>query len=164
MDDILLLPPNLADLGVRRATPANIPDLITVWKTPYPVISGYLALCRDLGWAPFAGGTYDHQGVAEGPGYVTSGYRDVPTRKDSPHLFAIALDVAVGNTECQIEAARAALRHFTRVGLYPGKGFIHLDLAPMAWMKAYSGKRFWVCKAGIYTSFDDFDRMIAFAQ
>lgn len=157
MSWIELLPPNLAKLGLKRATEADIPDLITIWKTPYPVLTRYKILCKDLRMQPFAGGTYEKQGLSVRPGYITSGYRDsiIEGRKNSPHQFALAIDVAIGDCEHQIQAAFFAAPLFPRIGFYPHNGFMHFDLASEAWMRKYSGRQYWVRnKAGIYSSFD----------
>lgn len=161
-----LLPPNLAKLGLKRATEPDVPDLITIWKTPYPVLTRYKLLCKDLGIQPFAGGTYEQQGPCTKTGYITSGYRDdiLNCRINSPHRFALAIDVIVGETEKQIAVARRAQIYFPRIGLYPGNGFIHLDLASEAWMKRYHGRRFWVRIKGVYTSFDIFEAAIDFVK
>lgn len=161
-----LLPPNLARLGLPRATEPDVPDLITVWKTPYPVLTRYGLLCKDLRIQPFAGGTYERQGPRTKPGYITSGYRDgiLNCRINSPHRFALAIDVAIGPIEIQIAVAQRAQAYFPRIGLYPSNGFIHLDLASEAWMKRYHGRRFWVRVQGAYTSFDILEAAIDFVK
>lgn len=161
-----LLPPNLAKLGLPKATEPDVPDLTTIWKTPYPVLTRYKLLCKDLGIQQFAGGTYEQQGPPTKPGYITSGYRDgvINCRVNSPHRFALAVDVIVGQIEQQIKAARRAQAYFPRIGLYPGNSFIHLDLASEAWMKRYRGRRFWVRMRGIYTSFDILEAAIDFVK
>lgn len=161
-----LLPPNLAKLGLKKAADPGVPDLITIWKTPYPVLTRYKLLCRDLGMQPFAGGTYEKQGPSTKPGYITSGYRDgiINTRINSPHPFALAIDMAIGPIENQIGAASRARFLFPRIGFYPDNGFIHLDLASEAWIRRYHGRRFWVRKNGVYTSFDIFEAATEFAK
>ncbi len=161
-----LLPPNLAKLGLPRATEPDVPDLITIWKTPYPVLTRYKLLCKELGIQPFAGGTYERQGPPTKSGYITSGYRDriLNCRINSPHRFALAIDPIVGPIEKQMAVAKKAQRFFTRIGLYPGNSFIHLDLASEAWMKKYRGRRFWVRIKGIYISFDILEAAIDFVK
>lgn len=161
-----LLPPNLAKLRLKRATEDGVPDLITIWKTPYPVLTRYKLLCKDLRIQAFAGGTYERQGPCTKPGYVTSGYRDgiLNCRINSPHRFALAIDIIIGRIEQQIAAAKKAQLFFPRIGLYPGNSFIHLDLVSEAWMKKYHGRRFWVRMKGVYTSFDIFEAAIDFVK
>lgn len=163
---IELLPPNLAKLGLKRATEPDIPDLVTIWKTPYPVLTRYKYLCGVAGIQPFAGGTYEQQGPSSRIGYITSGYRDgiINCRINSPHLFALAIDVFVGPIEKQISFAKKAQKYFPRIGLYPDNKFIHLDLSSEAWMKKYRGRRFWVRLNNVYTSFDILDAAIDFAR
>jgi hypothetical protein len=162
MIDVSLVPPNLAAFGVRRRIGPQA-DLLTIWDTPYPVITNFTRVCRELGLDPFNGGTHDRQGP-HGPGYVTSGYRDnvLEGRPNSPHRFGLALDVVVGDVDAQIEFAGVAVKHFTRVGLYPGDGFVHVDLCPLCWMQKYGGRRFWVRRSGTYTSFDTFEAAVDF--
>jgi hypothetical protein len=159
MIDIPLGPVNLAILGLQRMQEDSA-DLITIWKTPYPVLTNYMALCRHMGIESFAGGTYFKQGPPSKVGYLTSGYRDSGGRKHSPHKFALAIDMAIGDVRQQIKTAKIARKYFSRMGLYPENGFVHLDLANKLWMKRYGGRRYWVCKKGIYAAFDKFDDMV----
>lgn len=164
--NLIYMPPNLAALGVRRATPDGAADLITIAKTPYPVLSSYKEVCRRMGLPPFGGGTHENQG-SRGPGFITSGYRDdvMENRGNSPHRFALAIDVIAGDLGEQITMAEAARDIFCRIGLYPHNGFIHMDLCNDLWMKAYGGRAFWVRGLkGIYTSFDTLDAAVLFAQ
>jgi len=164
MEDIVLVPPNLAALGVKRATPIDTPDLITLAKAAYPVLEKYGDFCNELKLSPFAGGTFRKQVSPLKPGYITSGYRDNSDRENSPHLFALAIDVFVGDIAAQIRAAEVARKYFVRIGLYPDNHFIHLDLANEAWMLKYHGRRYWVRKSGQYTSFDDLSSAIRYAE
>lgn len=161
-----LLPPNLAKLGLPRATEPDVPDLITIWKTPYPVLTRYKMLCGELNIQPFAGGTYERQGPPTKVGYITSGYRDgiLNCRINSPHRFALAIDMAIGSIVEQIATAKKARLFFSRIGLYPDNKFLHLDLVSETWMKQYRGRRFWVRINGIYTSFDIFEAAIDFVK
>lgn len=161
-----LLPPNLAVLGLNKASEPGAPDLETIWKTPYPVLTRYKLLCKELKIQPFAAGRYQRQGPCTKAGYITSGYRDdiINCRINSPHRFALAIDVIVGPIEKQIAAARHAQAYFPRIGLYPGNSFIHLDLASEAWMKQYRGRRFWVRIQNVYTSFDILEAAIDFIK
>ena len=159
-----LVPPNLAQLGVRRQGNGKAADLLTIWATPYPVITNYKLWCRDMGWKPFAGGNLHRQGRYGEPGFLLSGYRDtiLEGRAHSPHLYAFALDSAVPK-DVQAEAAVKADKHFARVGLYPDNAFIHIDLAPQCWIDKYGGARYWVRKKGIYRSFNVLSDAIDFA-
>jgi hypothetical protein len=165
--EVELIPPNLADFGLKQATMPGIADLITIWRTPYPVLTRYEIFCEKLGIEPFAGGTYQLQGHPNKVGYITSGYRDdiIEGRNNSPHRFALAIDVIIGGIEQQVQAAFVASQLFPRIGLYPHNGFLHLDLANSAWMKKYGGRRYWVRdKLGHYFSFDDLQNAIECAQ
>lgn len=152
--------PNLGALGVPSAVPKGDVDLQIIWLTPYPVITRYLLWCRAAGLRAFGGGTRQEQGSAWIPGHILSGYRPyiVGTNKESPHRYAIALDVAVGKLVEQIEKARAAVPFFTRIGLYPGHGFIHLDLAPETFIKRHRKRRFWI-KRDYYVYYDTSDEL-----
>jgi hypothetical protein len=163
VDDLPLAPVNLASVGLGRVV-RDSADLITIWKTPYPVLTNYKKLCRRLNWRPFSGGTHKCQGLSGQAGYITSGYRDKGGNINSAHKFALAIDVAIGDIEAQVKISRVAVKYFIRIGLYPENGFIHLDLANRLWMKKYGGRRFWVRKNGIYTCFDEMEEMIGFAR
>lgn len=167
MNDIALIPPNLAALGVSRQVQPPAPDLITVWQTPYPVLTNYKLLCADVGIEAFAGGTYLKQGSSWLPGYVSSGYRVSIGAENSPHKYALAIDVVAPKLELQIELVRFALKYFTRSGLYPNMSIIHLDLMPAVWIKKFNAARHWVCfKMGdkkTYHNFGDLDSAIRFA-
>jgi hypothetical protein len=155
-----LIIPSLAMLGLKRATPPSIPDLVTIYKTPYPVLTNYRKLMNDLQLEPFGGGTHIHQGPMQ-EGYLTSGYRDDATL--SPHGFALALDIVIGNILQQIKAGKIALAYFNRVGLYPENGIIHVDLFTHELIEYYHKKKFWVRIDGVYTSFDSFSDAGEFA-
>lgn len=161
-----LVPPNLAALGVKRQGDGKVADLSTIWDTPYPLLTNYQKLMRRLLWQAYAGGTRQMQGPSHVQGFITSGYRDdiIEGRGSSPHLFAIALDIAAGGVRDQVRAARFAVEYFNRIGFYPENGFIHVDLATPAWMQRYGGRLFWVRKGGKYTSFDDLGEAILFTE
>lgn len=154
--DLQLVPPNLAALGVKRQGDPEAADLMTIWNTPYPVLTRYKLWCDLVNLQPFAGGEVTAQGSPSIAGYITSGYRDqlVEGRKHSPHLFALAIDVAVGDVHRQLAVAPAALNFFSRIGLYPDNGFIHLDLMPASWLVKYGGRQFWCRIGGVYNSFN----------
>lgn len=143
-------------MGLKRATPPDVPDLITIYRSPYPVLRNYKRLMNDLQLEPFAGGTHIRQGRMQ-PGLIISGYRD-GTSYLSPHGFAVALDIAIGGLSLQYRAANIAIRYFERVGLYPQNGFIHVDLFDEILREYYKKKRFWVRINGEYTAFDDLDK------
>lgn len=146
MELATLMPINLARLGWKRQGEKGSTDLVTIYRTPYPVLSNYQTLCKQAGLEPFAGGTYEKQGDSWRPGFITSGYRDevIEQRQHSPHLYAFAIDVVIGDAAHQLKVAPLALPLFTRIGLYPFRGFIHLDQAPDNWIDKYSKRRFWV--------------------
>lgn len=162
--DVELVPPFLSALGVVRAY-QEIPDLDTIWKTPYPVITNYRKWIARTDLKAFGGGTITLQ--QHGLGRISSGYRDeiMEGRKRSPHMFGFAIDTIVGFLfDKAIEYAIEARPYFSRIGLYPDNGFIHTDQANRAWLKKYSGRRYWIKKGGVYQSFDDFDLMIDYAR
>ena len=150
---IELLPPSLLRLGLPQV---GDPDLETIWKTPYPVHKRYVQLCHRLGWEPYAGGSRDIQGN-RGPGYITSGYRGriLNGNSTSPHPFGFAIDVIVDD---MLQAADEGHKLFSRVGFYPGRGFLHLDQAPDNWVRHYCKSQYWVQIAGRYLVFDDYQR------
>lgn len=162
--DLQLVPPNLAAMGVPRIGDPAIADLATIWSTPYPVLTRYKEWCKLVNLKPFAGGDIMNQGPANVPGFITSGYRSSieESRKHSPHRYALAIDVAVGDLHRQLAVAPAALAFFSRVGLYPHNGFIHLDLVPKSWMDKYNKRRFWCRIFGKYASFDTYRDMVDF--
>lgn len=156
--------PNLAKLGLAQQ---GQPDLITIWRTPYPVIGKYKQLCARMGVIPFAGGSIEQQGDRHQIGYITSGYRSefIENRQHSPHCFALAIDVAVGDVFEQITWARKARELFPRIGLYPTSGFVHLDLADSRWMIRYGGRPYWVRDKHLeYQSFSIFDETVRHAR
>jgi hypothetical protein len=165
MQDIKLMPVNLAEFNVPRVTMDGTADLVTIAKTPYPVLSKYKKLCAYMDVEPFAGGTWKKQGKQNVLGYITSGYRNkvIEGNISSPHLFAFALDIAVGDIKAQVEWAKRAIQLYTRIGLYPANGFIHVDLAPIIWMKKYYKRRYWCKVNGVYKSFMKFNGMIDYA-
>lgn len=170
MKDIELLPANFAKLELERKAGPPEADLITIMNTPYPVLTNYKKLCREMGISPYAGGGYLQQGSPNAIGYITSGYRDSLGAENSAHKFGFAIDVAVGDIDEQIRWIKKAIEIglFTRAGFYPDEGIIHLDLASRAWMEKYGGRRFWVCvkESGTkkYTSFDQLEEAIEFAK
>lgn len=148
-------------MGLKRATPKNGPaDLITIYKTPYPVLRNYKLWMSDMRLEPYAGGSHINQGPMQ-PGFITSGYREDPS---SPHGFCVALDVAIGDLSEQIKAAQIALRYFNRVGLYPENGFIHVDLINEFLRDYYRKKKAWIRLGGKYITFNSSDSMLEYAK
>ena len=115
---------------------------------------------------PFAGGTYQKQGSKFRPGYITSGYRSKITegRRNSPHLYGLALDIAVGDAYEQAIWAKAADMLYTRVGLYPDNGFIHVDMMPKVWCSHYHGTKYWVKKGDKYKGLWSLSEAITLAK
>lgn len=139
-----LIPPSLYRLGLPQK---GDPDLETIWLTPYPVLKRYGIWCGQLG--------YKYLAMPGKPGHVTSGYRAriIGGNETSPHHFAFAIDSIVDD---MLKAADEAQKLFSRVGLYPGRGFLHMDQAPDNWMNKYMKSRYWVQVAGVYHIFDDY--------
>lgn len=164
MYNIHLIPPHLSNMGVKRATPKDVPDLITVAKTPFPVLARYVQVCNKMDVVPFAGGTWAQQGPKYKVGYITSGYREELTRDHSPHCYALALDIAVGDITEQIRWGDCAIHFYTRIGFYPDSGFIHVDLAPIVWMKAYGGTRYWIKVGEKYYVYRKYNKLLIHAK
>lgn len=142
-----LMPPKLTEFGIKRAIGTDEkgpPDLITVWKTPYPVLTKYELLCRELGIKPYAGGTREQQGPEWKEGHINSGFRDHLGAKNSAHFWGMAIDVVFPDLQRQIDIAKKASKLFMRVGIYPDKGIMHFDQAPVIWQMTYRGVPFWV--------------------
>jgi uncharacterized protein YcbK (DUF882 family) len=135
---------NLAIKGVKRILEDPEPDIETV-KIYHPeVISNYYNLSQR-----FPPHSY----------WITSGYRDQTIdAKNSPHFYAIALDIHVGSILRQIAWGFHAIEDklFTRIGLYPEEKIVHLDLCDKEWMNKYSGSSYWVKKKGEYRGFENF--------
>jgi hypothetical protein len=147
MRDIVLLPPNLAAFGRKRAVGTDKdgpPDIITVWKTPYPVLTNYEKMCLQANIEAYGGGTWQKQGSHWREGYITSGFRESLGAKNTPHKFGIAIDVVIIGLLRQVEIARIAMEFFVRIGIYPDDNIMHFDLAPLIWQRKYHGTPFWV--------------------
>lgn len=99
-----------------------------------------------------------------GAGRILSGYRSQTYNKqiggtsDSGHRYGLALDIAVGNVNDQIKWARQADKIFTRVGVYPNMGIIHVDLMPYG--ESYKhGSKYWVRKRTQYIAANTLTQM-----
>lgn len=162
---LILPPPNLYRLGLPKAVPDDRPDLITIWRTPYPVITPYLELCHQIGVTPFAGGTMEEQGPASKTGYINSGYRPyvVAGNLDSPHMYALAIDLFVLPPLKVIAVARVAATLYNRIGIYPDRHFIHCDQAPQIWMEKHHKAVAWVQLGGKTTYFETKEEAFRFA-
>lgn len=163
---MILEPPNLHRLGLPKASADTEPDLITVWKTPYPVIMPYFKLCRKLDIRPFAGGTMEQQGPKYTSGYINSAYRPyvVNGNQDSPHMYAFALDIFILPPLDVIVAAEVSAPLYQRIGIYPYRGFIHVDQAPDIWINRHHKAIAWVQLGAETTYFQDKEEALRFAR
>ena len=154
-------------------------DLATIRKFHPEVIAGYVTLCIKLGrpidWNAL-------QKIPENLDFPGSGYRDHafdPAVKNSPHNFAIALDICVSPLNAhmasnrqavlaeQIKWITAAQGIFTGCGFYPFQNTIHVDTRTPEWMAQYRGTPFWVkdpYAANVYTGFYVLTEAIVHAQ
>ena len=155
-----LLPQNLGSLGVPRRSGPDEADLVTPAMTSYPMIANYLLLCKAAPniLTPFGGGTMEKQGTKIN-GYITSGYRSesINGRVHSPHRYALAWDIIVVSALDQIKVGRLAVDNelFMRVGFYPDRHFIHVDMMPDNWIARYRAAHTWVEIGGKQFYFGD---------
>lgn len=131
--------PHLVNQGVKRLTLEPDADIktINIW---YPdVIKNYVSFCLEAGLQPYGGGTIDNQ--KWNPGRITSGYRDdaLEGRKFSPHGFALALDIFIGDLSKQVKIIKFLEKYFNRFGLYEKERVIHGDLVNNSWIQEHSG-------------------------
>lgn len=169
------LPNNLADLGVPRRVREPDADLDTLWLTSYPIITNYKKLCETTGLCFLGkGGSLTNipgswpviiQGK-HSDGYVLSGYRSkiISGNVNSPHRYGFALDIEIHDPIRQAEVGEIALTWFTRVGFYPGRAFIHVDMAPLNWIKRYAKALFWVQVNGQYHNFTEIGKAVEFMK
>lgn len=144
---------NLALTGVKQKSPI---DLDTIRQYHPEVMAKYVMVCLKLGlpinWN-------DLKSVPSNLDFSGSGYRDHafdPSVKNSPHNFAMALDICVSSLNAKIKANRQAVLQSqinwitAAQGIFPGAGFypfqntIHLDIRDDIWMKDYHGTPYWV--------------------
>lgn len=158
-----LLPQNLGKLGLLRRVPAPKADLLTIWDTSYPVIRPYQELCREFEFLRAFGGGGMLDQKTQYPGYITSGYRSelIGNNVHSMHRYALAIDVAIGVVERQIQVANVARNYFERIGFYPDRGFIHLDQCPVQLMRKLNKTRFWVITKESSRAFNDYEQAVA---
>lgn len=144
---------NLALSGIKQQGQT---DLDTIRKYHPEVLAAFVFLCMKLGKS------IDWNALHTVPpelDFSGSGYRDHafdPAVKNSPHNFAMALDVNVSPLNAHdvlnrpavfIEQARwitTAKGIFSGAGFYPFQNTIHLDMRTPDWMKAYGGTPYWV--------------------
>jgi uncharacterized protein YcbK (DUF882 family) len=127
------------------------PDIETIYNNLSQVIEKYKLLCELSNRLPYGGGARNNQGTK--PLKILSGYRDyIPDGgvTNSPHFFCIALDIyfpfyQAPFKEIGIDICKNALMvGFKRIGLYPYKDSIHVDMADDYWCHQYNGVGFWV--------------------
>jgi hypothetical protein len=167
---------NLALSGVKQQEPT---DLGTIRQYHPEVMASFVILCIKLG-LPIDWNSL--QKIPEELNFSGSGYRDHvfdPAVKNSPHNFAMALDVCVSPLdakiasnrpsvlEAQIKWARAAQGIFTGFGFYPYQNTVHVDLRTPEWMAKYKGTPYWVKDpnaANTYKGFYILDEAIVYAH
>jgi len=154
-------------------------DLATIRKFHPETVANYVTLCIKLGlpidWNAL-------QVIPENLDFPGSGYRDHafdPAVKNSPHNFAIALDICVSPLSARIMANRltilneqirwitAAQGIFTGCGFYPFQNTIHLDIRTPEWMAQYRGTPYWVkdpTSANVYKGFYILGEAISWAK
>lgn len=164
---------NLAQKGLKQK---GVPDLATIKQYHPEVLYSFALLGKKMGmecgWVLIDGAV---------PDCIISGYRDFnadPEVKNSPHKYAVALDVMVSHLDARISQNRPTILEeqikwitaaiesglFTRGGFYPQQNTIHLDLCDEAWMRAYNGSPFWVKWDGKYEGFSRLQSAIDHAK
>jgi len=124
------------------------PDLKTIEQYHPEVLRAYEELCREMGVQPYP---------SQRPGVISSGYRNYAPANgvsNSPHMYAMALDISVGGICEQMRWARVAKDIFTRVGVYPDSSIIHVDMMPRGF-----GSPHWVRQNGRYIGKQTFDQV-----
>ena len=132
------------------------PDTKTILENNPELLVAYKALLNKMG--------IEKLDEEMGTGRIVSGYRSQTHNKkiggthDSAHRYGLALDIAVGNVNEQIKWARQADKIFTRIGVYPNMGIIHVDLMPYG--ESYKhGSRYWVRKRTQYLAANSLNQM-----
>ena len=122
------------------------PDTDTIRQYHPEVWVQYTELCKKMGASPGACKYLKTKCC------ITSGYRhpaynmEIGGAANSPHQLGVALDIYVGkDVKEQIRWADAADDLFTRVGIYPSQGHIHVDLLPP---KGEYQLRYWIGSKG----------------
>lgn len=143
---------NLREAGIKRLVKPGA-DLVRI-REHHPEVLRFFDEIVKYHWNKYA--------------HITSGYRDTHVKggaKNSPHYFGIALDVSVGHILNQIEFGRICLKHgFTRLGLYPQKGIVHIDIADAEWIKKYRGTPYWSFMKLKYKGFYDLEKCIKYIE
>ena len=112
--------PNLAKLGWKRLVPEPEPDMETLRRIRSPL--AYIADTL----------------TAHSVGAPTSGYREEPT---STHGYGFAVDYGIATyldfmdevEDMSFEVGDSWSRgweHVTRLGIYPHRRFVHIDISP----------------------------------
>jgi hypothetical protein len=153
------------------------PDIETIRQYHDDVLYRFAILAAKMG---FSKAGYKIS-AGEVPDIIISGYRDHkldPEVKNSPHNFAIALDIQVSSLnshevhnqpavlERQVDWITEAIGDglFTRAGFYPQQNTIHLDIADKSWMEKYNGTPFWVKWNKNYKGFYILNEAIDYAE
>lgn len=124
------------------------PDIITISQYNPVLLRIYQNACKDYGIKPYGGGTINAQ--KKGLGYITSGYRDYKPKdgaEDSPHYYCIALDIYFDYNDLSqiyLFAKTCCNFGFTRIGFYPAKKILHIDMATPEWRKERNAFFHWV--------------------
>ncbi len=128
-------------------------DIATIRKYHPEVLKAYENLCTKMGVTPYP---------RSGPGRITSGYRTKQTSggvSNSPHMYAMAVDVYVGSVSEQLKWVEAANGLFTRAGVYPCSTAAHFDLMPRGF-----GTPYWTGRNGRYKGAYSFGEMASDAR
>jgi hypothetical protein len=155
---------NLAKSGVRRKAGPPMADIETCKQHRPGDVGRLVAVADTFGLA--TGALFMKDVV---PDWLVSAYRDAPNDPqvtNSPHYFACAFDVMVGNVMKQIEFVKLAVTDsglFNRGGIYVGRNTCHVDTCDDGWMRKYNGARFWIWHKGKYYGVTDFKQAAHYA-
>ena len=137
---------------IPKVTMKSKPDVKTIEEYHPEVLNQYAQLCKEM---KAVDASDNPPGVCKGTPVkccIKSGYRDPDYNKkirgasSSPHMYALALDIHVGNDiNEQLKWAKTASNFFTRVGIYPGSSHIHVDLMPL---KGQFATSYWIGSGG----------------